>query len=84
MTSEKGRAIPKVLCINWYILSWGWNLNSPTALAIIVSRANGGFGIRDRVSVTSENMSFALSDTLSSPKSPDPAELRLGELSVFY
>lgn len=84
MTSEKGRAISKVLCINWCILSWDWNLNSPIALAVIVSRANGGFEIRDRVSVTSENTSFVLSDMLSSPNSSDPAELHLGELSVFY
>lgn len=47
MTSEKGKAISEVPCINWYILLQGWNLHLPIALAVIMSRAKEGFGIRD-------------------------------------
>lgn len=63
------------------IFSWGWNLNSPTALAILVSKVKGGSGTRYQISVTSENITQ--SDMLSSPKSSDPAEIHGGNCQCF-
>lgn len=83
MTSERIKTISKVLCINECTFSWGWNLNSPTALAILVNRAKGGSGTRDQISVTSENMSFTQSDIHSSPKGSDPAETHWGNCQCF-